>query len=573
MSQHNLRLQVPSPSQPAEGPLPFFISSATPAAATSKNRFRVFRGWKTIIFNSWLNALLCFVPIASLLSRREKDYNAIVFLCCFLALIPLVKLHELTTRELAIRFGGSKTCLVLFSMGNIVEVVVAVSALHKCELRIVQSSLMGSMLSKLLLVLGLCFFAGGLRFTEQTYDPTSNQINSPLLTISVGVLILPAAYHLSIGGGADVISDLQKHTILRMSRGVSIILILIYSLYLVFQLFSHSHLYQDHRARSNKNRFSKINPFHKHSPPKISLATSSSDELGKCLPSAESQNLPISSERTGYPPTPLVRCWNPGTVSSNSYASVSEVTLAPLDNSTVRLVPAGGGVPMNRHSTSDSYSGSNSTSSLDSTEMMLSQPELKGFDSETNSFKIPATPQSERSDMFAAKDPELSLTLTILLLVGVTVAVAFVADELVESMDSIPIRKEWVALILLPAVSCIAECVTAISVSVRDQLTLSISVAVGSTIQTALFVIPLMVILSWSMGRPLTLLFDPFESMIFFIAVQTMTHVVASGHSKSNWFEGIILLGLYSVISVSFWYYPGSHLSLSLATCPINASD
>ena len=61
--------------------------------------------------------------------------------------------------------------------------------------------------------------------------------------------------------------------------------------------------------------------------------------------------------------------------------------------------------------------------------------------------------------------------------------------------------------------------------------------------QIALFVIPFTVVLGWIMGRPLTLLFDPFESIVLFLSVLTVNYVVQDG--KSNWLEGMILICLY----------------------------
>ncbi|KAJ3537674.1 hypothetical protein NM688_g6647 [Phlebia brevispora] len=138
---------------------------------------------------------------------------------------------------------------------------------------------------------------------------------------------------------------------------------------------------------------------------------------------------------------------------------------------------------------------------------------------------------------------------------------------MIDSIDGLSptISKEWIGLILLPAVGSLAECITSINVSVKDQLTLSVSVAVGSTIQTALFVIPFMVLLGWALGKPLALLFDPFESIVLYISVHTMNYVIADG--KSNWLEGIILVGLYVVAAVTFWFYPGSNFSTNLAVC------
>lgn len=97
----------------------------------------------------------------------------------------------------------------------------------------------------------------------------------------------------------------------------------------------------------------------------------------------------------------------------------------------------------------------------------------------------------------------------------------------------------------------------------KDKLTLSLGVAVGSSIvsviseedfqleinglrsqQIALFVIPFIVTLAWIIGKPLTLLFDPLESIVLFLAVLTVNYTVQDG--KSNWLEGMILMCKYS---------------------------
>jgi len=165
--------------------------------------------------------------------------------------------------------------------------------------------------------------------------------------------------------------------------------------------------------------------------------------------------------------------------------------------------------------------------------------------------------------------PQLSWFMTVFIIVVVSVLVAVTADELVVTANEITvsryISKEWTALILLPTVRAIADCVTAVNVSVKDQLTLSSAVAIGSTIQLSLFVIPLMVIVAWVAGYPLGLLFDPFESVALYLAIHTMNYVVADG--RSNWMEGFILISFYLIIATSFWFYPGTSLASGMDTC------
>ncbi|KAJ7364069.1 hypothetical protein DFH08DRAFT_265638 [Mycena albidolilacea] len=471
-------------------------------------------GWRIVLMGSWLNILMIFIPISYIVGFIYPGSGHLIFIFSVLSLIPLVKFHDVATRELAIRIGGSKTGLVNASLSNIVEIVVAFSALRQCELRVVQSSLIGSMLSKLLLVLGLCLFAGGVRFSEQGFDPTATQLHSSLLSLSVGAVLLPAAYHFALSGSSEIESHLQAHNILSMSHGVSVVLLFIYGSYLFFQLYSHTHLFQTGLKKPNVTRRSS-GLYEEHH---YRGYDSSSTSLPLRMPLPRNIYL---TPRSAY--------------------SASDTTLAIAAHDS--NIDAGcGGIPMSR--------GSN-----DSSVFLVEKQE----------HRLPHDGIRVTGDEL--RQPRLSLFLTVILLLFVTVAVAITADRLVESMDSIDstIQKPYVALIILPAVSSIAECMTAMTVSVKDDLSFAISVAVGSTIQTALFVIPLMVTLAWGMGKPLALLFDPFESLVLYISVQIMTSVMGDG--KSNYLEGIVLLCLYVILAVSFWFYPAWSPSSSLAVC------
>jgi Ca2+:H+ antiporter len=121
------------------------------------------------------------------------------------------------------RVGQTLAGLMNATLGNAVELIVSIIALVKCEIDIVQSSLVGSILSNLLLVLGMCFFAGGLRFSEQGFGMISAQMNSSLLTISVIAVLLPGAFVMALGTTSD--TGTINDEVLHMSHGVAIILL------------------------------------------------------------------------------------------------------------------------------------------------------------------------------------------------------------------------------------------------------------------------------------------------------------------------------------------------------------
>ncbi|KAN0093168.1 Sodium/calcium exchanger domain containing protein [Tylopilus felleus] len=523
---------------------------------------RLWEGWRVIICCSWLNFLLLLIPVSWICRSIMGKHHKLVFISCIISMIPLAKLHDLCTRELAMRFGGSKTGLLNASMSNTVELVIAITALQKCELRVVQSSLIGSILSKLLLILGMCFFAGGLRFSEQGFDQTANQVHSSLLSISVGALLLPAAYHFVLSGAHESSAADQTKSIMKMSHGVSIVLLFIYACYLLFQFWSHQHLYKDTKQKSNRLSVKiPINP---------RFITERRIFNGEALRTSKSESDSIrrrSFSTAGSRMGTLLGA----TIRRTSLHSSSETTLMASSSN----IPVNGEKTIDSHPTirlvtqalEDNEVGPSSRSSGLSLPKFRwrSEDEVSTITEETHrNLPDPMSPDavlppSEVSTLSveSLKEPRLSLTLTLLVLIIVTILTTINAEELVESMDGIAmsISKQYIGLILLPAVSSIAECVTAMNVSVKDQLGLSVSVAVGSAIQMTLFIIPLMVTLGWTLDKPLALLFDPFESIVLYISVQTMSYVVADG--KSNWLDGAILISLYVIIAVSFWYYPG----------------
>lgn len=426
-----------------------------------------FRKQMRNIFWKWINVLLLAIPVSWALHFAVPEQYTLVFVFSFLAIIPLAKLLGYATEELSFRVGETLAGLINATLGNAVELIVAILALIKCELRIVQSSLVGSILSNLLLVLGFCFFAGGTRFSEQGFAVSASQLNSSLLTLSVIGVLIPAAFDMVTGNnqilGFD--SDTEQRDILKLSHGTAIVLLFIYLAYLYFQLFSHKNLYNDETSSK------------------------------------------------------------PGTVQ-----------YAPRDGPTTRQ------------------------KAKKRAKKLLRLPSKDGD----------AERQTEEEKEPEEAEPELSLSVAIGLLIVVTVFVAVTAEWLVDSIDGLAdsgnISKEFIGLILLPIVGNAAEHVTAVSVSVKDKLTLSLGVAVGSSIQIALFVIPFIVTLGWIIGKPLTMLFDPFESIVLFFSVLTVNYVVQDG--KSNWLEGMILICLYVIVALVFWFYPGTQPT-GLLTCSV----
>jgi len=165
-----------------------------------------------------------------------------------------------------------------------------------------------------------------------------------------------------------------------------------------------------------------------------------------------------------------------------------------------------------------------------------------------------------------ADEPSMGPIPATFVLVAVTVLVAVCAEYLVDSIDALVetahISKTFVGLVLLPIVGNAAEHVTAIVVALKDKMDLALGVAIGSSMQIALLVTPFLVILGWIINQPMTLHFEIFETVVFFLSVLVVTYVVQDG--KSNYLEGAMLLGLYLIIAVAFLVYPDDAVDVTL---------
>lgn len=380
--------------------------------------------------SSPVNYLAIFVPIGIAAGVLGWSANA-VFWINFLAIVPLASILAFATEELAEHVGETVGGLLNATFGNAVELIVSIIALKDNQIRIVQASMLGSILSNLLLVLGCCFIAGGLTRVQQTFNQTVAQTMSSLMALACSALLIPAAFHASLPVSKKnkegfPVPGSSDQLVLSLSRGVSLILLVTYLLYLVFQLKTHKQLFEEQA-------------------------------------------------------------------------------------------------------------------------------------NEADDVIITASTTSQSFDDNKAKEP-LPIVSSFTVLVVATVLVSLCADYLVGSIDSIVessgLSKTFIGLIVIPIVGNAAEHATAIIVAMKDKMDLAIGVAVGSSLQIALFVTPFMVVVGWIFDVPMSLYFSTFETAILFVSVFISNLCILDG--ESNWLEGTMLIATYLIVAISFFYYPDS---------------
>lgn len=348
--------------------------------------------------------LLIFVPISA--AAHFLGWGELtVFITAAIAIIPLAGWMGHATEEIAVVVGPSLGGLLNATFGNATELIIALIALNEGLITVVKSSITGSIIGNLLLVMGLSMLLGGIKFKEQDFQPVIARMNASSMNLAVIAILLPTA--------VDFTSpSISEPTLQRLSVSVAVVLILVYGLTLLFSMKTHAYLY----------------------------------DVG-------------TAEEEGVEPE--------------------------------------------HH-----------------------------------------------------KEPNLALWVGVLL--AATLVVAVESEWLVGSLEvataQLGLSKLFTGVILLPIIGNAAEHATAVTVALKNKMDLSLSVAVGSSMQIALFVAPVLVIAGWLMGQPMDLDFNNFE--LIAVAVSILIANSISSDGSSNWLEGTLLLATYTIIGLAFFFHP-----------------
>ena len=138
--------------------------------------------------------------------------------------------------------------------------------------------------------------------------------------------------------------------------------------------------------------------------------------------------------------------------------------------------------------------------------------------------------------------------------VGVAIESELLVDSLENATETLGLPALFTGVIFLPIIGNAAEHATAVTVAMKDKMDLSVSVALGSSLQIALFVAPVLVIAGWLIGQPMDLNFNPFELVAVAVSVLIANSISSDGNS--NWLEGVLLLATYAVIGLAFFFHP-----------------
>jgi Ca2+:H+ antiporter len=638
---------------------------------------------KDAICHSWINVLLVFVPIG-IASHPAGLAPEIVFSMNAIAIIPLAGLLAHATEAVAARLGDTLGALLNVSFGNAVELILFIILLANDQIRVVQAALLGSILANLLLILGMAFLLGGLRYQEQIYNSTVTQMSACMLSLAVMSLLLPTAFHAAFANYA--IADTQT---LHVSRGTSVVLLLVYVLYLVFQLKSHAYMYAStpqhiideeshpglladmlnsssssdsssdssssdsdssagshttakrfkrafrHRKRrkssaasadipslpspisseTNKTLYGSQTPGIDSNAPAQSNATSRRGSIFTSTPAAgdvadtedhayepqvrdfeagssafpvnrkhdkqkskkqkkhkkhhrehhEAKELELHSPRGAGEIAPKV-----------AFADVVQGDVAPVTKRPLFIRPALPSLLANNvFSNAQNHPG---TSASPAPNPRIAGPQTlrrtaslpdrinRTASRHSTSERPPAATRTSDVGLTQPQEPEeeqdviMSRTSAVMMLIISTGLVAVCADFMSDAIDPMVaktgIKEAFIGLIILPIVGNAAEHVTAVTVAAKNKMDLAIGVAVGSSIQIAIFITPFVVVLGWIMNKDMSLYFNIFETVALFVTAFVVNFLVLDG--RSNYLEGSLLIAAYVIIALASFFYPDS---------------
>ncbi|KAG6629092.1 vacuolar cation/proton exchanger 3-like [Carya illinoinensis] len=213
-------------------------------ALVSKIRFKMLRqllaNLQEVVLGTKLAILFPAIPLA-VVADFHNFGRPWIFTLSLLGLAPLAERVSFLTEQIAYYTGPTVGGLLNATCGNATELIIALFALHENKIHVVKYSLLGSILSNLLLVLGTSLLCGGLANLkkEQRYDRKQADVNSLLLLLGLLCHLLPLMF--KYAAGVDNFTD--RYT-LQLSRASSIVMLIAYIAYIFFQLKTHREIFE-----------------------------------------------------------------------------------------------------------------------------------------------------------------------------------------------------------------------------------------------------------------------------------------------------------------------------------------
>ena len=180
--------------------------------------------------------LLVFVPMVLVAEHIAPQSHTLLFVLSVLAIVPLAALLSHATESVAAKTGDAVGGLLNATLGNLTELVIAISALRAGQTLLVKASIAGAIVTNTLFMLGASFLLGGLKHHTQEYNRITARVQAALLFLATVALLVPSAI-------ADVDGAQAGGFATQLSLGLAVLLIAAYALSMLFSLKTHRELF------------------------------------------------------------------------------------------------------------------------------------------------------------------------------------------------------------------------------------------------------------------------------------------------------------------------------------------
>ena len=426
---------------------------------------------------------------------------------------------------------------------------------------LVKSSLVGSIIGNLLLVLGASILCGGIRFSSQEFSINAANIDSNMAVVAAIGFLVPSMFHHFQAAGSGQAAEANEAKEHRLSLGISSIFLCTYIFMLFFQLRTHA-FYFDAKSRQEEeegtgaaaagavDRPSEQTALLLHRLRAGGSASLSAAASGSSA-SLRRAHLPTSSFHIPRSFRALSRSRNNSDGSSTPRSAGTPTT--PSFERLGRLLDRQGSASRLRDEYGatlvDVYEDGEEKDGKGGGEAAEGRADRGGAD-----VLLPGV-----RDLHGAAHDDESWTMrkSLLVLVSATLGIVVLSEVLTAAVEragaALGLSHLFVGVVIVAIVGNAAEHTTAVISALHNDMDIAISIAFGSALQIAMFVMPVIVLLSYTRaGQPMDLTLSEFE--VFGVTCSTVISWMVVQDGASTWLEGLMLLVIYLILGLAFFF-------------------
>lgn len=433
----------------------------------------------------WLYGLLVFAVLAVLLDLLHLPLPSFVlFIVAGLGLVPLAALIGQAVERVAEHTGERVGGLLFATFGNATELIIGIFALRAGLVDVVRASIIGSILGNALLVLGVATFIGSIRAGRLQFETRPASQYASLFALCAGGLVLPTFAELLASHNGLPRAQITQQG-MALSDFIAVMLLLGYLASILFSIFRVG----DQPGSAESDAFDPI--------------------LGERSTAAITRLLAYRHH--------IAKSQRPG--KTGVLNKIDSTVTAIVDHEVQKQTPAAASAPLDKTSA-------------------------------TASVPLGGTPASTTA-VAARPEDKPALLPALLLLIAATVAVGWLSDILVSAIGPLTTALHWnpafVGLIFIPLIGGLPEYFNTISMALEKRMEMVLAASAGSSIQIALLMAPILVLISLATPVRLDLVFSLVELAVLGLATFLFSEITRDG--ELVWLEGLLLILLYAMMA------------------------